>query len=125
MAERLRVLCVDPDPAGLQALEDALRAEFFVATAATADAALEQAKGGGFHVVCADSRLKDRTGLALLKSIAAVDSRPELVLLTGANSLFMSREDLLSGQICYVFKPVQRDALLETVRRLASVAASK
>ena len=125
MAERHRVLCVDPDPAGLEALEDILRAEFFVVTAKSADDALAQTKDGGFHVVCADSRLKDRSGLALLKSIAAIDARPELVLLTGANSLFMSREDLLSGQICYVFKPVQKDSLLETVRRLASVAASK
>ena len=71
----------------------------------------------GFDAVISDIRMREMNGLELLARIRALNGDVPVIMVTGDPSLETAQECVKHGAYDYVTKPVERDALLQTVRR--------
>ena len=114
-----RLLLVDDDPGSLAVLEALLAGEGHeLITAVNGTQALEALAGGGLDLALVDIGLPDISGLEVLKKAAAISPGTPVIMVTANTSLDSAVESLRSGAADYVAKPVERDELLATVRRL-------
>ncbi|KIX14114.1 sigma-54-dependent transcriptional regulator [Dethiosulfatarculus sandiegensis] len=114
-----RLLLVDDDPGSLAVLEVLLSGEGHELVTATDGAqALEALTRGGLDLALVDIGLPDISGLEVLKRAAAISPGTPVIMVTANTSVDSAVESLRSGAADYVAKPVEREELLATVRRL-------
>ena len=115
-----RILLVEDDPELRLLLEHVLLgAGYEVDTAATVAAANERLDETSYHLVLADVRLEDGTGMIVVERAAEAGSKA--LIITGY-AFDLPREQL--DRYEYLLKPVRPSELLEAVERVLHPARS-
>jgi diguanylate cyclase (GGDEF)-like protein/PAS domain S-box-containing protein len=118
LAENRRVLVVDDDANFGRTLCDLLRSQGFTATALhDGREAIEAIEEQAPCVAVIDLRLKDMTGLDIMRSINRDLVDTECILLTGHASQESAIEAVSLGAYSYVEKPCAVDQLILQIRR--------
>jgi DNA-binding response OmpR family regulator len=114
----LPVLVVDDDPAVLNALAFALRAEgYAVTTCASSAQALGEAVRGPFCCLVIDYRLPDMDGLALIRALKRRGVQRPVVLIT-SNPDARCRAAAAAANAVIVEKPLLGDVLSRQIATL-------
>ena len=112
-----RILLVDDNPALLENLQEILEGQGYqVLAAATAQQAMERARGG-FEVAIVDLRLPDQSGTSLATRLRETAPEGEIVLLTGFASLETAIAAVRAGAFAYLVKPCSTPELLLTIEQ--------
>lgn len=115
-----RILLVEDDPELRLLLEHVLLgAGYEVDTAATVAAANERLDENSYHLVLADGRLDDGTGMMVAER--ATEAGSKALIITGY-AFDLPREQL--DRYEYLLKPVRPSELLEAVERVLHPARS-
>jgi len=111
------VLVIDDEEIIREALEALLTVEGFdVATAATAEAGLEQASSRQFDTVLLDLMLPDRNGLEVLDEIRRMEDDLPVVMITAYGTIESAVSATKRGAFHYFSKPFKNDDVLVVVR---------
>jgi two-component system response regulator HydG len=114
-----RVLVVDDDPDLLTGLAQLLGAEGYrVATAATAEDALERCREETFHLLLSDLQLPGMSGIALIKALRDACPATRSVLITSHGSIRSAVLALKLGASDYLQKPIKPRRLLALCAQL-------
>jgi len=118
-----KILIVDDDTDLLAALSQLLGAEGYqVATAATAEDALDRFRDETYHLVLTDLQLPGRNGIALVKAVHEACPATRCVLITGHGSIRSAVLALKRGATEYITKPIKAPQVIATVRELLGLA---
>jgi DNA-binding NtrC family response regulator len=113
-----RVLIVDDEENLVVLFRKILEKEGYqVVTADNGWAALEIIKQGGLDLVVSDLMMPGLDGLGLLGKAKAIDPDLQFIVLTGVGTVETAVQAMKGGAFDYLSKPVQRDAILVSVRR--------
>ncbi len=116
-----RVLVVDDDTELLTGLSQLLEAEgYHVATAATAEDALDRCREETFHLVLSDLQLPGKNGIALIKALQEACPATRTVLITGHGSIRSAVLALKRGATEYMTKPIKPKRLLALCAQLTA-----
>jgi two-component system response regulator HydG len=118
VSRRSRILIVDDDPDGREAMKLFLEGEGFeVAEASSGAPALEVLDESPVDLVISDLKMPGLDGMGLLAAVRA--SRPELpvVIATASNEVALGIAAIRSGAADYLVKPIDFDALLASIDR--------
>lgn len=112
------VLVVEDDAALAELYADWLRADYAVEVATGGEAALERLSEGGVDVVLLDRHMPDVTGDEVLVTVRDWGLDARVAMVTGVTPEL----DILNlGFDDYLTKPVDRETLVGTVRRLRAL----
>jgi CheY-like chemotaxis protein len=120
---RCRVLLVDSDLSALDSMEASLSRDTEVTTAMSGEQAIRLVEHTRFHLVCAEFKLPNMTGLELLERIVQhYPPKPGTVLITGASDY-----GPIQGQTRHyvLFRPFDPARLVSLILRLARLAEMK
>ena len=113
-----RILLIDDDASHAEIAGESLeRAGHHVTLAHSGDEGLRKFREGEFDVVLTDLRLPDTDGMQVLKRIKATDADVEVIIITGYGSVEKAVEALHQGAYSFLEKPLNRDALRNTVAK--------
>ena len=116
-----RILVVDDDESIVWALSRALAGpDRVIAQAASAEEALELAKGSLFDLVFLDIRLPGQDGLAIMQALRALTKGAPVVVMTGHGTLQTAVKAVEEGAFDYLSKPFDLDAALACAQRALS-----
>lgn len=123
----LRVLLVDDEPFILQGLEKLVdwKAEGYevVATKANGKEALAYLREHQVELIIADIKMPIMTGLELLATIRNENiSDAHFMILSGYSDFSYAQQAIQYNCIDYVLKPVEKDKLLEMLRKVAHMS---
>ncbi|MBI9085773.1 MAG: response regulator [Desulfobacterales bacterium] len=120
-----RVLLVDDEARFVETLARILLARgFAVDTAPSGEAALSRLEqGGGMDVAVVDLRMPGMDGIATLQAIKGIDSRIQVIMLTGHGSLETGVEAIREGAFDYLMKPCDPSDLIEKINEAVTVEA--
>lgn len=110
-AKHTRLLIVDDDKNTRDGLERALKRNYDVVVAESAERALSLLRDGNFDIVLSDMRMPGMDGMTLLQR--ALASHPELIciLLTAYGNVETAVESMKRGAYDFLMKPVNLDHL--------------
>lgn len=112
------VLLVDDDDVFRERLARALRERGYeVRTAADYDAALAAAQRDSPEYAVVDLRMPGRSGLEVVRDLAALDQGTRIVVLTGYGSIATAVDAVRLGAAQYVSKPISADELVRAFAR--------
>ncbi len=115
------VLVVDDDTELLTTMAQLLGAEgYLVATAATAEDALDRFRSETFHLVLTDLQLPGKNGIALIKAVGDASPATRTVLITGHGSIRSAVLALKRGATEYLTKPIKPKRLLALCAQLTA-----
>ncbi len=118
MTENRSVLVVDDDAAMREMLISLLEEGGFEAVpAASADLALQEAKGSDFAAVLSDIRMPGHDGFELLGQLRELRPDTPVILMTAFGSIDSAVEAMRAGAFDYITKPFKREAVLATLER--------
>jgi len=118
--ERPTVLLVDDDEAFRERLARALRDRGYeVWTADGYDAALQRARADSPEYAVVDLRMPGRSGLEVVRDLAALDSSTRIIILTGYGSIATAVDAVRLGAVQYLPKPTDADELVAAFQRAA------
>ncbi|HEX4165376.1 MAG TPA: response regulator transcription factor [Bryobacteraceae bacterium] len=118
----IRILCVDDHPVVLDGLSAiiAMQADMEIAaTASNGEAGLRAFREHKPDVTIVDLRLPDMSGLDLIKTVRAGDSRAKIIVLSSYDGDADIQRALDAGAQGYVAKGLVRDELLNSIRSVA------
>lgn len=116
-----RILLIDDEPAGRAALAELLRDEGFeVEEAGSAEAGLERVDAFDPAVVITDMRMPGKTGLDVVRALAARDQSVASIVLTGHGEVENAVEAMRLGARDYISKPVDFAELKVSVDAVVS-----
>ncbi len=122
MNSKIRVLIVDDEKSIRRTLGEFLRAEGYdVAEAEDAEVAQERLREAEFDVVASDIILPRVTGVELLQRIHATSPHVQVVMMTGEPTVETATEALRAGAVDYLFKPINKAAILRAVANAARI----
>jgi DNA-binding NtrC family response regulator len=113
-----RVLVVDDETGVRESLRMLLLGECDVATAESADQALQRIAEARPDLILLDLVMPGRSGLELLEELRQLDAPPPVVVLTATKTVTTAVEAMKLGAVDYVTKPFEVDALRIKVRNL-------
>src|SRR5579863_6372301 len=117
-ARKAKILVVDHDPALCRLLVNRLgAANYAVATADGARAALDACVLSRPNLVITDLRLKVMDGIGFLKELKSRWPQMSVIILTGHGSISEAVQATQSGAFGYLVKPVGKEELLGQVER--------
>lgn len=112
MAEEIRILVVDDDESGREALTLLLRSVgYSVFSVANGEEALDVIGREQFQVIVSDLFLPDKSGFDILQSVRKVSSSTEVIVVTGHGSAQTAVRAMKEGAFDYITKPIDFDEL--------------
>lgn len=112
------ILVVDDDEAFRTRLVRALQSRGFdVRGAASVEEALALVGAEPPEYAVVDLRIRDRSGLDVLRALLAADARTRVVVLTGYGSIATAVEAMRLGAVHYLTKPADTDAILTALQQ--------
>ena len=112
MNDRIKILVVDDDDSGREALTMLLRSVGYeVASAATGESALDLIDILQYQVIVSDLFLPDKSGLDILQHVQKVSPSTELIVVTGHASAQTAVRAMKEGAFDYITKPIDFDEL--------------
>jgi len=112
-----KILIVDDDRSIRKTLGAILEEEGYVVdTAENAKEAIEKTNNGFYNLVLVDIRLPDMEGTKLIASMKDTTPKMVKIIVTGYPSLHNAVEAVNNGADAYVFKPVDVEKLLKTIK---------
>jgi len=117
LGERARILVVDDDKSIRKTLAAILEEEgYTVDTAENAKEAIEKSNTQFYNLALVDIRLPDMEGTKLLAAMKETTPKMVKIIVTGYPSLHNAVEAVNNGADAYVFKPVDIEKLLKTIK---------
>lgn len=108
----IKILVVDDDESGREALTLLLRSVGYdVTSAATGESALDLIDLQQYQVIVSDLLLPDKSGLDILQHVQKVSPSTELIVVTGHASAQTAVRAMKEGAFDYITKPVDFDEL--------------
>jgi diguanylate cyclase (GGDEF)-like protein len=118
--DRLTVLLVDDEPYILPTLEELLKGEYDVLTAASADAAQQVMESRPIQILLTDQRMPRRNGTSLLEWAREHSPRTIRLLMTGFSELEDAVEAINRGHVYYyLLKPWRTQDVVQILRNAA------
>lgn len=112
MDDTIKILVVDDDDSGREALTLLLRsAGYDVASAATGLGAIEMIDRDRYQVVVSDLFLPDKSGLDILQHVQKFSPTTEVIVVTGYASAQTAVKAMKEGAFDYITKPIDFDEL--------------
>ena len=112
MNDGIKILVVDDDESGREALTMLLRSVGYeVASAATGESALDLIDLQHYQVIVSDLFLPDKSGLDILQHVQKVSPSTELIVVTGHASAQTAVRAMKEGAFDYITKPIDFDEL--------------
>ncbi|OGU17661.1 MAG: Fis family transcriptional regulator [Geobacteraceae bacterium GWC2_53_11] len=112
MDELIKILVVDDDDSGREALTLLLRsAGYAVTSAATGEIALELIDKEQYQVIVSDLFLPDISGFDILQNVQKVAPATEVIVVTGHASAQSAVRAMKEGAFDYITKPIDFDEL--------------
>ncbi|MCC6573281.1 MAG: sigma-54-dependent Fis family transcriptional regulator [Planctomycetes bacterium] len=113
-----RILLIDDDVSHAAIAAEVLEREGHAVTVAhSGREGLKQASEHEFDCVLCDLRLPDTDGMEVLKRLKSADAEVEVIIVTGFGSVEKAVDALQSGAYSFLEKPLNRDALRNTVAK--------
>jgi serine/threonine-protein kinase len=120
---KARILFVDDEERILNALRSIFRRDYHVFTAANGAEALEFVTKFKPQVVVSDQRMREMTGIELLRQVREVSPNTVRMLLTGYSDLAAIVGSINDGEVFrYISKPWDNDDIQKTVAEAVAVA---
>jgi DNA-binding NtrC family response regulator len=88
-----------------------------VATAGSAEEALELVNEASFEIGLFDMKMPGMSGLELLKKVRAADPELQVMMITAFGTVESAVEAMRNGAFSYLCKPINLEELLEVVRK--------
>jgi len=115
----IRVLVVDDDREIREYMETFLAKDGFeVKTLAEPDAAVDEVREGGYHLVVLDLMMPKMDGVEVLRQIRQVDDDIAVVIFTGYPSLESAVESMKLDVVDYLKKPFNPEEFREVLDRV-------
>lgn len=112
MDDVIKVLVVDDDDSGREALSTLLRLSGYdVTSAATGQGALDLIDCQQYQVIVSDLFLPDKNGFDILQSVRKVSPSSEVIVVTGHASAQSAVRAMKEGAFDYITKPIDFDEL--------------
>lgn len=112
MNDRIRLLVIDDDDSGREALTMLLRSVGYdVTSAATGLGALDLIDREQYQVIVSDLFLPDKNGFDILQSVQKVSPVTEVIVVTGHASAQSAVRAMKEGAFDYITKPIDFDEL--------------
>ncbi|HIJ88337.1 MAG TPA: sigma-54-dependent Fis family transcriptional regulator [Desulfuromonadales bacterium] len=112
MNDGIKILVVDDDESGREALTMLLRTVGYeVTSAATGESALDLIDRLQYQVIVSDLFLPDKSGLDILQHVQKVSPSTELIVVTGHASAQTAVRAMKEGAFDYITKPIDFDEL--------------
>lgn len=117
-----KILIVDDEKSIRRTLGEFLReAGYAVVEAENAEVALGWLSEAAFDVVVSDIILPRINGVELLRRIQEVSPLVQVVMMTGEPTVETATESLRAGAVDYLFKPINKAAILRAVANAARI----
>ena len=112
MDDTIKILVIDDDDSGREALTMLLQsAGYEVTSAATGESALDLIDREQYQVIVSDLFLPDKSGLDILQNVQKVSPATEVIVVTGHASAQTAVRAMKEGAFDYITKPIDFDEL--------------
>ena len=112
MDDTIKILVIDDDDSGREALTMLLQsAGYEVTSAATGESALDLIDREQYQVIVSDLFLPDKSGLDILQNVQKVSPVTEVIVVTGHASAQTAVRAMKEGAFDYITKPIDFDEL--------------
>src|SRR3990170_6967372 len=119
MADPLRILVVDDEPAQLELVGGFLtRHGFDVALAPSGREALARFSREAVDLILTDQKMPDLSGLALIEAVRARNPETSLIVMTAYGAIETAVAAMKAGASDYLVKPLNLDELLHRIRQV-------
>jgi PAS domain S-box-containing protein len=123
MGDAHRVLVVDDELGPREALRMILKSKYQVTTAVSGPEALQMIREMPPDLVLLDIKMREMSGIEVLKAIKDTDPSIEVVMMTAYASLQTAREAIAHGAADYLIKPFSKkeveEAIIKALKRQA------
>ena len=112
MDDKIKILVIDDDDLGREALAKLLRSSGYeVTSAATGESALDFIEREHYQVIVSDLFLPDKSGLDILQNVQKISPSTEVIVVTGHASAQTAVRAMKEGAFDYITKPIDFDEL--------------
>jgi DNA-binding NtrC family response regulator len=106
-----KLLIIDDEPKILRSLKFLLEDEFKVYTSENSSDALDIFRREEIRLVLLDLRLKEVSGIDLMRQLLEIESRAIIIIMTAYSTLENSIKAIKSGAYYFITKPIDNDQL--------------
>ena len=126
MSEKIKVLYIDDEDNNLTSFKASLRKDFDIITALNGFEGLEIVKREEIHVVLADQRMPDITGVEFFEKMVAVNPDPVRILLTGYSDIASVIDAINKGEVYrFIDKPWNIEQIKNAIQNAGEVFATR
>jgi PAS domain S-box-containing protein len=125
MGDAHRILVVDDELGPREALRMILKSKYQVMTAASGPDALQMIDKIPPDIVLLDIKMRDMSGIEVLKAIKDTDTSIEVIMMTAYASLQTAREAITHGASEYLIKPFSKKEVEEAIAKAAARRAER